>query len=58
MMPLHRQRQQKGQAMVEYAVVAATILLAFVVSVGVTQRLMGVSLYSTMQGLNSPQMSP
>lgn len=51
-------RRQRGQAMVEYAVVAATILLAFVVSVGVTQRLMGASLYSTMQGLNPPQMAP
>ncbi len=44
--------------MVEYAVIAGTILLAFVLSIGVTQRLMGVTMYSTMQGLNSPQMLP
>jgi len=58
LLAIKRRRSQRGQALVEYAVIAVAVILAFSAAAVVTQQLLSANVSSTMEGLSSPAMSP
>ena len=55
---INRRHSQRGQALVEYAVIAVAVILAFSAAAVVTQQLLSANVSSTMEGLSSPAVSP
>jgi hypothetical protein len=51
-------RRQRGQALVEYAVIAAAVLLAFASATLLTQQLLSANMGDTMRGLDTPSKLP
>jgi Flp pilus assembly pilin Flp len=51
-------RRQRGQALVEYAVIAAAVLLAFVSATLVMQQLLQANMGDTMKGIDTPSKLP
>jgi Flp pilus assembly pilin Flp len=51
-------KHQRGQALVEYAVIAAAVLLAFVSATLLTQQLLSANMGDTMRGLDTPSKLP
>lgn len=53
-----RWRFQKGQALLEYVVIAAAVLLAFVSATLLLQQLLSMNMADTMRGMNTPSKLP
>lgn len=51
-------RFQKGQALVEYVVIAASVLLAFVSALLLLQQLLSMNMKDTMRGMDTPSKLP
>ena len=51
-----KQRSQRGQAIVEYAVIAGTLVVSIAAAMATLQPLLGASISSTMQGFSSPSL--
>ncbi len=51
-----KRRFQRGQALVEYAVIAGTLVVAIATAMAALQPLLGASVTSTMEGFSSPRL--
>jgi hypothetical protein len=51
-------RRQRGQALVEYAVIAAAVILAFVSASLLTRELLSTNMTDTMKGMNTRSKLP
>lgn len=51
-----KRRLQRGQAIVEYAVIAGTLIIAIASAMAALQPLLGASVTSTMEGFSSPSL--
>ena len=51
-------RSQKGQSLVEYAVIGGGILILLLISVQAIQPLLASNMESTRKGLDTPVISP
>ncbi|PIQ26746.1 hypothetical protein COW36_00675 [bacterium (Candidatus Blackallbacteria) CG17_big_fil_post_rev_8_21_14_2_50_48_46] len=51
-------KRQRGQALVEYAVIAVAVVLAFVSASLLMQQLLAASMGDTMRGFDTPSKLP
>ena len=51
-------RRQRGQALVEYAVIAAAVVLAFVSASFLMRDLLALNVTDTMKGMNTSSKLP